>query len=96
MKMAFRFRSVIRPRIVSWGSSVEILFINLASRREATAEVCNFRYEDEEYAERMAAVGVEVTVKRFLGARHGFIPHFAEHWREATDLIVRSIRSASL
>ena len=61
-----------------------------------SAEGCNFRYEDEEYAERMAAVGVEVTVKRFLGARHGFIPHFAEHWREATDLIVRSIRSARL
>ena len=31
-----------RPRIVSWGSSVEILFINLASRREVTPEVCNF------------------------------------------------------
>ena len=61
-----------------------------------SANGCNFRYEDEEYAGRLAAVGVEVTVKRFVGARHGFIPHFGEYWQEATDLIVRSIRSARL
>lgn len=59
-----------------------------------TAGGCNFRYEDEEYALRMAAVGVEVTLKRFPAARHGFIPHFAEGWEEAADLIVRTIRSA--
>lgn len=55
---------------------------------------CNFRYEDEEYAGRMASVGVEVTVKRFPKASHGFIPHFGEYWKEAVDLIARSIRSA--
>lgn len=59
-----------------------------------SAEGCNFRYEDEEYAGRLAAVGVEVTVKRFLGSRHGFIPHFLAGWEEASDLIVRSILSA--
>ena len=59
-----------------------------------SAEGCNFRYEDEEYAGRLASVGVEVTVKRFTKARHGFIPHFGEYWEEAADLIVRSIRSA--
>lgn len=55
---------------------------------------CNFRYEDEEYAMRIASVGVEVTVKRFVQERHGFIPHLIEGWREAADLIVRSICSA--
>lgn len=59
-----------------------------------TAGGCNFRYEDEEYAMRMASVGVEVTLKRFPETGHGFIPHFGKDWREATDLIVRTIRSA--
>lgn len=61
-----------------------------------TADGCNFRYEDEEYAERIASVGVEVTVKRFLNTNHGFIPHFYEGWKEATDLIIRTINSATL
>lgn len=61
-----------------------------------TAEGCNFRYEDEEYAERIASVGVEVTVKRFLNTIHGFIPHFNNGWEEATDLIIRTINSATL
>lgn len=60
-----------------------------------TAQGCNFRYEDEEYAARLAGVGVPVTVKRFLGASHGFIPHFAPHWQEAADLILRTIAQAS-
>lgn len=59
-----------------------------------TAGGCNFRYEDEEYAMRMAGLGVEVTLKRFPDTSHGFIPHFGKDWREAADLIVRSIRSA--
>ena len=61
-----------------------------------SANGCNFRFENEEYAERLASVGVEVTVKRFMQSGHGFIPHFAEGWEEAADLIVRSIKSASL
>lgn len=57
---------------------------------------CNFRFEDEEYAKRLASVGVEVTVKRFTGASHGFIPHFAPDWKEAAFLIIRQIRTSSL
>lgn len=57
---------------------------------------CNFRFEDEEYAERLASLGVEVTVKRFVGALHGFIPHFGEYWKYGADLIVRSIRNSRI
>ncbi|MEQ2563280.1 alpha/beta hydrolase fold domain-containing protein [Ventrimonas sp. CLA-AP-H27] len=55
---------------------------------------CNFRYEDENYAGRLAALGVEVTVYRAPHAKHGFIPHFMEGWEEAADLIVRNILDA--
>lgn len=61
-----------------------------------TAGKCPFRFEDEAFAQRLASLGVEVTVRRFLGAVHGFIPHFMEHWQEGAELIARSIRTASL
>lgn len=59
-----------------------------------SASGCNFRHENEEYARRLASVGVLVTVKRFPKTGHGFIPHFADGWKEATDLIIRTIRSS--
>jgi acetyl esterase len=61
-----------------------------------TAGRCDFRFEGEEYAARLARQGVEVTVKRFPGAGHGFIPHFQEGWDGAARLIARTIRSAGL
>lgn len=61
-----------------------------------TAGECNFRFEDEEFGRRPASLGVEVTMRRFLGACHGFIPHFMEHWQEGADLIVRCIKDARL
>ena len=57
-----------------------------------TAETCNFRFEDEEYAGVLANHGVEVTFKRFPGTNHGFIPHFAKGWEDAAEVIVRMIR----
>ncbi len=56
-----------------------------------SAEKCNFRYENEEFAKMLGSLGVNVTVKRFLGARHGFIPHFEEHWQAGADLIIRNL-----
>lgn len=58
-----------------------------------TAGKCGFRFENETYAFRMAAQGVPVTIKRFMEARHGFIPHFADYWEEAANLMV-SVLSA--
>jgi acetyl esterase len=59
-----------------------------------TASTCNFRFEDEEYGLKLASLGVEVTLKRFPGTRHGFIPHFYEGWEEATNLIAHTIKVA--
>lgn len=55
-----------------------------------------FRFQNLDQAVKLASVGVEVTVKVYPDTVHGFIPHFMPHWREAADLIVRSIKSASL
>lgn len=61
-----------------------------------SAGECNFRFENEAFGHRLASLGVEVTMRRFLGACHGFIPHFMERWEEGADLIVRSINDAHL
>lgn len=61
-----------------------------------SAGECPFRFQNEEFGKRLASLGVEVTMKRFQGAVHGFIPHFMEHWQEGGELIVRAICSASL
>ena len=42
IKMAFRFRSLMRPRTIKRGSRVEMLFKKRASRREVTPDVYNF------------------------------------------------------
>lgn len=60
-----------------------------------TAGECHFRREDEAFGARLAALGVEVTMRRFLGAEHGFVPHFMERWEEGAQLVARCIRSAS-
>ena len=48
------------------------------------------------FQDALASLGVEVTMRRFLGAVHGFIPHFMDHWQEGAELIARSIRTAGL
>ena len=60
------------------------------------AAACPFRFQNEELGKRLAALGTEVTMKRFPDTAHGFIPHFMPHWKEAGDLIVRAIRNTSL
>ena len=61
-----------------------------------SAERCPFRFQDEQLGQRFATLGVEVTMKRFPDAGHGFIPHFMPHWDEAGALIVKMIRNTSL
>ena len=55
-----------------------------------------FRFQILEQGKRLAALGVEVTMKIFPDAVHGFIPHFMPHWKEAGDMIVKGILNASL
>lgn len=59
-----------------------------------TAGRCGFRFEDEAYGARLAAQGVETTMKRYPGAGHGFIPHFFDDWQDAAELIARHIVAA--
>lgn len=56
----------------------------------------NFRFEDEQYAIRMAACGVKVTVKRFRESCHGFIVHCTDEWEEGQELVIETIRNAGL
>lgn len=55
-----------------------------------------FRFENERMALRLATLGNQVTVCRVVGARHGFIPHFMEHWNEGGRMIVKAIKAAAL
>lgn len=50
-----------------------------------------FRYEMEEFAARMVAQGVQVRICRFQGSDHGFTVNCTGKWREAQDLIVKTL-----
>ena len=55
-----------------------------------------FRFQNLEQGKRLAALGVEVTMKIFPDTFHGFIPHLMPHWQEAGKLIVQRIMTTSL
>lgn len=52
---------------------------------------CPMRASNEEYGIRMAKLGVEVQMKRFVNSRHGFTIRMIDEWREAQELIIRVI-----
>lgn len=58
-----------------------------------TGGKCPFRDDDENFGLRMAAVGTEVTIKRFVNSRHGFTIRMVDEWREAQAQIVRYLRN---
>lgn len=62
----------------------------------AAGGLCPFRQQNQQLGLRLASLGVEVTMKTFPGAVHGFIPHFMDHWQEGAEMIVRCLRSATL
>lgn len=57
---------------------------------------CPFRFQNLAQGNKLASLGVEVIMKIYPDAVHGFIPHFMPHWREAGELIVKGIRNISL
>ena len=59
-----------------------------------SAGQCDLRFEDERFGMKLVSLGVEVTMRRVPGAKHGFIPHFMEHWREGAGLIVSMLRNS--
>lgn len=52
---------------------------------------CPFHNDNEAFGSKLVSQGVEVTMRRFPGAQHGFIVHFMDQWEAAAELIVRSI-----
>ena len=56
----------------------------------------NFRFEDTRFADRLALLGVKVTMQCFTESNHGFMTHCSAQWREAQKLLIDCIRQASL
>ena len=56
----------------------------------------NFRFEDCDYAARMALAGTKVTLKCFTESKHGFIVHCTEEWEAGQDLVIAAIKQAKL
>lgn len=57
---------------------------------------CPFKEDNEEYGMRMAAMGSEVAIKCFMNSPHGATIRMAGEWQEAQELIIRTIKEASL
>lgn len=56
----------------------------------------NFRFEDYDYAVRMAAAGTKVTLKCFTESKHGFLVHCTEEWEAGQELVIAAIKQAKL
>ena len=56
----------------------------------------NFRFENLEYARRLALNGVRVTAKCIPEAKHGFIVFCSEGWEEGQALVIEAILRAAL
>lgn len=69
--------------------AADVMLKGLPSALVITAGKCGFRSENESYGLRMVQQGVEVTMKRFPDARHGFVPHFSDYWESAAGLMVK-------
>ena len=61
-----------------------------------TAGYDNFRFEDYDYAIRMAAAGTKVTLKCYTRSNHGFLVHCTEEWEAGQELVIGAIRQAGL
>lgn len=59
-----------------------------------TAGNDTLRFEGEQYAARLAAAGVRVTVQRFLDSRHGFMTHCRDRYEDGHQLYIESMRRA--
>lgn len=58
-----------------------------------TAELDRLRDEAEQYALHLIQAGVGVSVKRFIGARHGFTIKLLDDYETSTEMIVRTLKN---
>ena len=61
-----------------------------------TAGQCPFKEVNEKYGKRLASKGTEVIMKSFVNSKHGFTVHMTGAWRQALELIVKTILDSSL
>ena len=79
--------------IVSPLIAPKALLAKLPRTMVISAQLCDFRFEDEAFARTLAEIGVETTACRFTQSMHGFMPHFMREWEEASLRTVRFIKS---
>ncbi|MGI6029102.1 MAG: alpha/beta hydrolase fold domain-containing protein [Candidatus Heteroscillospira sp.] len=56
-----------------------------------SAGKCGFRFDNESLGLRLAALGVEVTMRRFVNSRHGFTVRLVDEWEAAQQLVIDTI-----
>ena len=79
--------------IVSPVIAPKALLAKLPRTMVISAQLCEFKFEDEAFAATLSQIGVEVTSCRFTQSPHGFMPHFMKEWEEASLRTVRFIKS---
>ncbi len=60
-----------------------------------TAGQDTLRFEAEQFAARLAAAGVQVTMQRFLHSKHGFMTHCREEYEKGHELYLEMMRRSS-
>ncbi len=79
--------------IVSPLLAPKTLLAKLPPMMVISAQLCEFRDQDEDFARIITQIGVETTSCRFTQSGHGFMPHFRQEWKEASLRTARFIKS---
>ena len=85
---AIRYDHVVSPLLTA-----KQLLQKLPRMMVISAQLCEFKEQDEEFAAMISRIGVETTSCRFMRSAHGFMPHFRQEWKEASLRTARFIRS---
>ena len=85
---AIRYDHIVSPLLTS-----KQLLQKLPRMMVISAQLCEFKEQDEEFAKTISQIGVETTSCRFMRSAHGFIPHFRQEWKEACARTARFIKS---
>ena len=76
--------------------AVDTMLASLPRTLIVNAGSCPFNAPNTVYGSRMAAQGVDVTIKTFVNSRHGFTVRMADEWQEAQSIIIRFINESGL
>ncbi|MBO6164444.1 MAG: alpha/beta hydrolase [Lachnospiraceae bacterium] len=79
---------IVSPLLAS-----KLLLAKLPRTMVISAQLCEFREQDEAFAKTLSEIGIETTSCRFTFSGHGFMPHFRQEWKEASLRTARFIKS---